>query len=73
MPSDKYVNRHNGPREHDLPQMLNAIGVDSLDQLIEKTVPETIMIKKALRLPEERSEYESTHNRYNRFCGKPSG
>jgi len=58
MPLDKYVNRHIGPREHELPQMLNAIGVDSLDQLIEKTVPESIMIKKALRLPEERSEYE---------------
>ena len=58
MLSDKFVNRHNGPREDDLPQMLKAIGVDSLDELIEKTVPKAIMLEKALRLPEAMSEFE---------------
>src|SRR5450759_2240641 len=58
MPSDKFVTRHNGPRDHELPQMLKTIGVNSLDQLIEKTVPKLIMLEKPLRLPEAMSEFE---------------
>jgi glycine dehydrogenase len=58
MSSDKFVNRHNGPRNHELPQMLKVIGVGSLDQLIDKTVPQNIRLKKALRLPEAMSEHE---------------
>ena len=58
MSSDKFVNRHNGPRDNELPQMLSVIGVDSLDQLIDKTVPKNIRLEKPLRLPEAMSEYE---------------
>jgi glycine dehydrogenase len=58
MSSDKFVNRHNGPRDHELPKMLNVIGVDSLDQLIDRTVPEGIRLNKPLRLPSAMSEYE---------------
>jgi len=58
MPSDKFVNRHIGPREHELPQMLKTIGVNSLDQLIEKTIPKSIMLEKSLKLPEAMSEFE---------------
>ncbi len=58
MSSDKFVNRHNGPRTNELPGMLEVIGVDSLDQLIDDTVPENIRLEKPLRLPEAMSEYE---------------
>ena len=58
MHSDKFVNRHNGPRKHDLPQMLKTIGVNSLEELIDKTVPGNIRLEKPLRLPEAMSEYE---------------
>jgi glycine dehydrogenase len=58
MKSEKFVNRHNGPRDHEIPQMLKTIGVDSLDQLIDKTVPENIRLKRPLRLPEAMSEFE---------------
>ncbi|MGC1391597.1 MAG: aminomethyl-transferring glycine dehydrogenase [Bacteroidales bacterium] len=58
MLSDKFVNRHIGPREHELPRMLKTIGVNSLDELIEKTVPRSIMLDKPLRLPEAMSEFE---------------
>jgi len=58
MTSDKFVNRHNGPRDHELPEMFKSIGVDSLDQLIEKTVPQSIRLKQPLRLPEPMSEFE---------------
>ncbi len=58
MASDKFVNRHNGPREYELPQMLKTIGVSSLDQLIDKTVPASIRLEKPLRLPAAMSEFE---------------
>jgi glycine dehydrogenase len=58
MSSDKFVNRHNGPRDHELPQMLNSIGVSSLDQLIEKTVPKAIMLERPLIMPPAMSEFE---------------
>ncbi len=58
MSLDKFVHRHNGPRDHELPQMLKIVGVDSLDHLIDKTIPEKIRLKKPLRLPEAMSEYE---------------
>jgi glycine dehydrogenase len=58
MSSDKFVNRHNGPREHELPKMLKVIGVDSLDQLIDKTVPQNIRLVKPLNIPEAMSEFE---------------
>ena len=58
MTSDSFVKRHNGPRDHELPGMLNTIGVKSLDDLIEKTVPKSIMLGKPLSLPAAMSEYE---------------
>jgi glycine dehydrogenase len=58
MLSDKFVNRHNGPRDHELQQMLKTIGVSSLEQLIEKTVPKSIVLEKPLSLPEAMSEFE---------------
>lgn len=57
MLSDKYVNRHNGPRKDELQHMLKTIGVSSLEQLIERTVPRSIMLEKPLRLPEAMSEF----------------
>jgi glycine dehydrogenase len=58
MISDNFVRRHIGPRDNELPHMLKSVGVSSLDQLIEKIVPESIMIKKPLLLPEPMSEFE---------------
>jgi glycine dehydrogenase len=58
MSTDKFVNRHNGPRDHELPHMLNIIGVSSLDQLIKSTVPESIMLKSPMILPPAMSEFE---------------
>jgi glycine dehydrogenase len=58
MPSDKFVNRHNGPRDQDLPFMLKTIGVRSLDQLIEKTIPKSIMLEKPPELPQAMTEFE---------------
>ncbi len=58
MSYDKFVNRHNGPRDHEVPQMLKTIGVESLDELIDKTVPSGIRLSKSLNLPAAMSEFE---------------
>ncbi|MDQ1333022.1 MAG: glycine dehydrogenase, partial [Bacteroidota bacterium] len=58
MSSDKFVDRHIGPGNLDVAHMLKVIGVGSLDQLIDMTVPENIRMHKPLRLPGAMSEYE---------------
>ncbi|HBC79192.1 MAG TPA: glycine dehydrogenase (aminomethyl-transferring) [Bacteroidales bacterium] len=58
MSLDIFASRHIGPRKTDLPVMLNTVGVDSLDDLISKTVPHGIRLSKPLRLPEAMSEIE---------------
>jgi glycine dehydrogenase len=58
MSSDIFADRHIGPRDHELPGMLETIGVDSLDDLIDKAVPQAIRLGKPLRLPKAMSEFE---------------
>jgi glycine dehydrogenase len=58
MTSDNFSSRHIGPLDRDLPKMLKTVGVNSLDQLIAKIVPEPIMIKNPLILPDAMSEFE---------------
>ncbi len=48
---DRFDRRHLGPRAEDLPTMLAAIGRDSLDGLIDATVPESIRLRRPLGLP----------------------
>lgn len=58
MSSDIFASRHIGPRENEVPAMLETIGVNSLDELIDKTVPSSIRLDKPLNLPGAMSEYE---------------
>lgn len=56
--TDKFVDRHNGPRTSDVTAMLEKIGASSVDELIAQTVPATIRLKKPLNLPSGMSEYQ---------------
>ena len=58
MITDNFASRHIGPRKSETGEMCRTIGVDSLDQLIEETVPSSIKIQKPLNLPPAMSEYE---------------
>ena len=58
MTSDRFVNRHIGPRDSDAAEMCKAIGVDSPEQLIDQTVPASIRLTRPLNLPPAMSEYE---------------
>ncbi|CAM3637904.1 aminomethyl-transferring glycine dehydrogenase [Flavobacterium gelidilacus] len=58
MKTDSFALRHLGPRENDLPKMLETIGVETLDQLIFETIPADIRLKKPLELEHIMTEYE---------------
>ncbi|MBL7890094.1 MAG: aminomethyl-transferring glycine dehydrogenase [Bacteroidia bacterium] len=57
MTTDKFVNRHNGPRANDVTAMLAKIGAGSVDELINQTIPSAIRLKAPLNLPKGMSEY----------------
>src|SRR5680860_786088 len=54
--ADDFVARHIGPRPDDLRTMLATIGVASVDQLVDETVPASIRMTDDLDLPGPRSE-----------------
>ncbi len=56
MPHDTFVNRHIGPRSEEMDEMLKTIGVSSLDELIDQTVPSGIRLNEPLKLKEGLSE-----------------
>lgn len=47
---DQFVNRHVGPTPDEISKMLKVIGKDSLDSLIDDTVPAKIRLKNKLKL-----------------------
>ncbi len=58
MAKEQFITRHIGPRPEDVAEMLKVIGVKSVDELIEQTVPESIRLKEVLDLPAPLSEDE---------------
>ena len=58
MITNNFISRHNGPRASEVDSMLKKIGVSSLDELINETVPDSIRLKKPLDLPSGINEYE---------------
>lgn len=56
--SKEFHQRHIGPNEADLKEMLKAVGAATLDELVDRTVPPTIRMKGELNLPAAMSEAE---------------
>lgn len=78
MAKEKFVTRHIGPRPKDVKAMLQVIGVGSLDELMDQTIPRSIRLKDMPDLPEGQSEDEyldeireigSKNKIYNSFIG----
>ncbi len=65
MSYDKFQDRHIGVKSNDLNQMLDTIGVKSVDELIDQVVPKNIRLRTPVDiLKEGMSEYEfSSHIR----------
>ncbi|MDP3928262.1 MAG: aminomethyl-transferring glycine dehydrogenase [Bacteroidota bacterium] len=55
---DEFIYRHNSSMANDTAAMLETIGVASLDQLIDETIPAHIRLKKRMDLPEALTEAE---------------
>jgi len=54
----EFAGRHIGPNEQDTRSMLKTIGVETMDELIGKTIPASIRLKKPLKLPVAQTEFE---------------
>ena len=66
---DRFIHRHIGPSENEIETMLRALGIGSLDELIDSTVPANILLDRELNLPEPTSE-EMTLKRLEEFAGR---
>ena len=58
MKTATFANRHIGISEEDYPKMLEKIGVKSLDELIDRTIPAKIRLKEPLHLKPAMTERE---------------
>ena len=58
MKRNSFAYRHIGPKAVDVDQMLSTIGLDSIDTLIEQTIPKAIRAEKELDLSESMTEAE---------------
>ncbi|GAB4038023.1 aminomethyl-transferring glycine dehydrogenase [Spirosoma gilvum] len=56
--TDIFEDRHHGQTEAAQADMLKTVGVTSIDQLIDQTVPEAIRLEKPLNLPQPKSEMQ---------------
>jgi glycine dehydrogenase len=55
---DQFVHRHIGPDDSSISGMLRTLGLKTLDELVEKTVPAQIRTQRTLNLPSARGEHE---------------
>jgi glycine dehydrogenase len=55
---EKFEHRHIAPNTADTTEMLHAVGVDTIDELIAQTVPQKIRLAKPLNLPAAKSEFD---------------
>ncbi len=53
-----FESRHNGPNADEQQEMLKALGVNSLNELMHATIPDEIFLSKPLNLPEPLNEYQ---------------
>ena len=75
---EKFAKRHIGPRDYEVKEMLETIGVHSIDELLNETVPDNILLpeKPDLDLPltesellEEMERLASKNKLFNNFIG----
>jgi len=64
--TDCFARRHIGPDDQETAQMLEAIGVDTLDELIDLAVPQAIRMDEPLQLGQGQSEHELLEELRNR-------
>ncbi len=58
MKAHNFIPRHIGPSEEEQKQMLATCGVNSIEELIDRAIPDNIRLDEELDLPAGMSEYE---------------
>ncbi len=53
-----FTSRHIGPRKQEVEKMLDKMGLDTVDQLIEETIPASIRLQQQIDIGQGMSEYE---------------
>uniref|UniRef100_A0A7N8XQP2 glycine dehydrogenase (aminomethyl-transferring) n=1 Tax=Mastacembelus armatus TaxID=205130 RepID=A0A7N8XQP2_9TELE len=61
---DDFSERHIGPGEREKREMLDALGFESIDQLIENTVPSSIRMQRSMRMDDPLCENEVLDSLY---------
>ena len=57
--SKEFIYRHIGPTEDEQTKMLSTVGYKNLDDLMENTVPEKILLKDELKIDDPLSENDA--------------
>src|SRR6056297_2247359 len=70
MQNELFTKRHIGPRENDIQDMLDTVGVDSVEQLINETIPESIRLDKPIDLPEHGMSEQGFLSHIKEIAGK---
>ena len=55
---EKFAHRHIGPNPTELNIILKTIGVESVEELLNQTIPDNIRLQKDLNIPAGISEME---------------
>ena len=56
LPETDFINRHIGPRKKDKEKMLKILGLSIVKELIDKTIPQDILLDQELEVGESMSE-----------------
>ncbi len=55
---NEFLERHLGPRAHEITEMLRTVDVRSLDELIDQTIPQSIRNKQQIQMEPAKTEFE---------------
>ncbi|HJQ96684.1 MAG TPA: hypothetical protein VJ826_00145, partial [Candidatus Polarisedimenticolaceae bacterium] len=69
MHPDRFVHRHIGPRDDDQRVMLETLGCESLDDLVSRALPASILTRRPLALAPPLSEVEAMEE-LSRMAGR---
>jgi glycine dehydrogenase len=54
----EFITRHLGPRKQEITEMLKVVGVPSVDELIDQTIPDSIRKKQQVQMEPAMTEFE---------------
>ena len=55
---ERFDTRHNAPNDEQVAKMLEVVKANSIEDLIDETIPKNIRLKKEFDLPTAKSEFQ---------------